>query len=175
MENMSLIKPTIDFENEYLDMIQDWKNNNEKPKPWTLNLDTKDFNAMIKTLEGFSNGVGLEENQVEHSTYWLVSNNNRVVGAVNIRHRLNDYLLRIDGHIGGGIRPSDRGKGYGAKMLSLALEVTKTMGIKRVLVTCNKSNIISEKTIIKNGGVFESEEIEENGNIVKRFWFDLNE
>lgn len=173
MGNMCLIKPTIDLENEYLDMIQDWKNNNEKPKPWTLNVEARDFSAMIQRLEGFSKGIGLKENQVEHSTYWLVTNQNRVVGAVNIRHRLNDYLMRIDGHIGGGIRPSDRGKGYGGLMLSLALEIIKTMDIKKVLVTCNKDNVVSEKTIIRNGGIFESEEIEDNGNIVKRFWISL--
>ncbi|WP_249168755.1 GNAT family N-acetyltransferase [Alkaliphilus sp. B6464] len=90
-----------------------------------------------------------------------------------MRHRLNDYLLRIDGHMGGAIRPSYRGKGYGGVMLSLALEVTKDMGMKRVLVTCNKDNIVSEKTIVKSGGIFESEEIEDNGNIIRRFWIDL--
>jgi len=96
-----------------------------------------------------------------------------VIGAVNIRHRLNDYLLKIDGYIGGAIRPSYRGKGYGSVMLALALEVTKNMGMKKVLITCNKDNIVSEKTIIKNGGIFESEEIEDNGNIVRRFWINI--
>ncbi len=105
IENVYLIKPTIAFKDEYLDMIQDYIDNNEKPRPWILKLDTSDFPSMLQKLEGFSKGIGLEEGQVEHSTYWLVDNN-KVIGAVNIRHRLNDYLLRIDGHIGGAIRPS---------------------------------------------------------------------
>ncbi|MBZ2174467.1 GNAT family N-acetyltransferase [Schnuerera sp. xch1] len=172
MEDVKLIKPTIELKDEYLDMIKDWKDNNERPNPSTLNLDTSDFPAMIKKLEGFSKGIGLKEGYVEHSTYWLIENNT-VIGAVNIRHRLNDYLFRIDGNIGGGIRPSFRGKGYGSTMLSLALDITKDMGMGRVLITCNDDNIISEKTIIKNGGVFESEEVETNGNVVKRFWVDL--
>jgi len=172
IKNIKLIKPTIDLKDEYLDMINDYKDNNEEPRPWTLNLDTNDFSKMIQKLEGFSKGIDLKENQVEHSTYWLVDNN-KVIGAVNIRHRLNDYLLRIDGHIGGSIRPSYRGKGYGSVMLSLALQIAKNMGMKKVLITCNKDNIVSEKTIIKNGGVFESEEVEDTGNIVKRFWIDL--
>jgi len=172
MEGVSLIKPTVDLKDEYLDMIQDYTSNNQKPRPWTLNLDANDFSAMIQKLDDFSNGIGLRENQVEHSTYWLV-HNNKVIGAVNIRHRLNDYLLKIDGHIGGAIRPSYRGKGYGSVMLALALEVAKNMGIKKVLITCNKDNIVSEKTIIINGGIFESEEIEDNGNIVRRFWINI--
>jgi len=174
MKDISLIKPTIDLKDEYLDMIHDYIDNNEKPRPWTLKLDPSDFSSMLQKIEDFSNGIGLQENQVEHSTYWLVDNN-KVVGAVNIRHRLNDYLFRIDGHIGGAIRPSDRGKGYGSIMLSLALQITKNMGIKKILVTCNKNNIVSEKTIIKNGGVFESEELEDNGNTVRRFWIDIEQ
>ncbi len=172
MRKTRLIRPSIDFKDKYLNMIQDYIDNNERPKPWTLNLDIDDFHDMLRKLEDFSRGVGLKENQVENSTYWLIDNN-KVIGAVNIRHRLNDYLLRIDGHIGGAIRPSYRGKGYGGVMLALALEVTKDMGMKRVLVTCNKDNIVSEKTIVKIGGIFESEEIEDNGNIVRRFWIDL--
>jgi len=150
IEGISLVKPTIELKDEYLDMIQDYIDNNEKPRPWTLKLDPSDFSSMLQKLEDFSNGIGLKENQVEHSTYWLVDNN-RVIGAVNIRHRLNDYFLRIDGHIGGAIRPSYRGKGYGSIMLSLALDITRTMGMKKVLVTCNKDNKVSEKAIIKKG------------------------
>ena len=96
-----------------------------------------------------------------------------MIGATNIRHRLNDYFLRIDGHIGGAIRPSYRGKGYGNKMLDLALQIARQMGMRRVLITCNKENKVSEKVIIRNGGIFESEEIEDNGNIVRRFWIDI--
>lgn len=172
MKNIKLIKPTAELKNEYLDMLKDWKDNNEKPTPWTLKLDTSDFSEMIEKLEGFSKGIGLKEGHVEHSTYWLVENN-VVIGAANIRHRLNHYLLKYDGHIGGGIRPSCRGKGYGSVMLSLALDITRKMGMKRALITCNKDNIVSEKTIVKNGGVFESEEVEDNGNIVRRFWINL--
>lgn len=83
-------------------------------------------------------------------------------------------MLKFDGHIGGGIRPSDRSKGYATIMLSLSLDITRDMRrMNRVLITCNKDNIASEKTIIKNGGVFETKEIEDNGNIVRRFWIGL--
>lgn len=172
MKDIKLIKPTVELKSEYMDMLKDWKEHNEKPKPWTLKLDTTDFPALIKKLEDFSRGIGLKEGHVENSTYWLVENN-IIIGAVNIRHRLNEYLLKYDGHIGGGIRPSMRGKGYGNVMLSLALDIVRDMGMKRVIITCNKGNTASEKVILKNGGVFESEEVEDNGNIVRRFWIDL--
>jgi predicted acetyltransferase len=54
---------------------------------------------MVAMLEGFSKGIGLKDDQVQHSTYWLVNHEKRVLGAVNIRHQLNDYLSRIGGHI----------------------------------------------------------------------------
>ncbi len=169
MNNIRLIKPTLDLKEEFLGMINDWKNHNEKPKPWPINIEPDNLPQMIKRLEGYSRGIGLNENHVENTTYWLIDNN-KVIGACNIRHRLNDYLLKYDGHIGGAIRPSERGKGYGTTMLTLAIQKAKELGIDKVLITCNKGNTASEKTIVRNGGVFESEEVEDNGNIVRRFW-----
>ncbi len=174
MDDLKLIKPDLAYKNEFLDMINDWKTHNEKPKPWTINIEPDNLSLMIERLDDFSKGIGLRENQVENTTYWLM-HKEKIIGAVNIRHRLDGYLFKYDGHIGGGIRPNERNKGYATKMLSLALEKAKDLGINKVLITCNKGNIASEKTIIKNGGIFESEEIEENGNIVRRFWIDLGE
>ena len=82
---------------------------------------------------------------------------NIMVGAVNIRHKLNEYLLQYGGHIGDGIRPGERGKGYATRMISLALEECKKLGIRKVLMVCDKENIGSAKSILKNGGVLENE------------------
>lgn len=172
MSEIKLIKPTMELKVEFFDMINDWKNYNERPQPRTINIKDDNLPQLITKLEGYSKGIGLEPNHVENTTYWLIDENS-VIGAVNIRHRLNDYLFKYDGHIGGGIRPSARCKGYASLMLALSLEKTKSMGMDRVLITCNKGNIASEKTIIKNGGVFDSEEIEASGNIVRRFWIKL--
>lgn len=92
------------------------------------------------------------------------------MGAVNIRHRLNEKLLNSGGHIGYGIRPSERRMGYASVLLALTLEITRDMGLNKVLLVCDKGNLASEKTILKNGGQFESEYVEENGNVVRRFW-----
>ncbi len=95
------------------------------------------------------------------------------MGAVNIRHYLNDYLLQYGGHIGDGIRPSERRKGYATKMVGLALEECKKLGINRVLMVCDKDNIGSAKSIVYNGGVLENEFADEDGTIEQRYWIDL--
>lgn len=92
-----------------------------------------------------------------------------MVGAVNIRHYLNDSLLLDGGHIGDGVRPSERRKGIASKMISLALLECKKLGIEKVLMVCNKNNIGSAKSIKNNGGILENE-IFVNGVIVQRYW-----
>ena len=95
-----------------------------------------------------------------------------MVGAVNIRHDLNDYLLKYGGHIGDGIRPSERRKGYATEMIRLALEECRELGLTRVLMTCDKNNIGSAKSIIRNGGILENEVLGE-GSIKQRYWIAL--
>ncbi len=103
----------------------------------------------------------------------MVNENKKLLGAISIRHYLNEQLLRLSGHIGYGIRPTERRKGYATAMLKLALEKCKDMGIKQVLITCDKNNIASAKTIISNNGILENELIEEDGNIIQRYWIEL--
>ena len=97
----------------------------------------------------------------------------RIVGTIAVRHYLNDSLLKSGGHIGYGIRPSERRKGYGTKMLALALEKCREFGIEKALVTCDKVNIASAKTAIRNGGSMENDFVDDDGNIVQRYWIEL--
>ena len=103
----------------------------------------------------------------------LDNDRNILLGAVNIRNYLIDYLLKYAGLIGDGIRPSERGKGYATEMIRLALLECKKLGIKSVLMVCDKSNIASAKTIIKNGGVLENEFMYDKGNIQQRYWINI--
>lgn len=91
---------------------------------------------------------------------------------VNIRHRLNVYLRKVDGHIGYGIRPSERRKRYATHLLSEALNITDQLGIRSVLVTCNDDNIGLTTVIVHNGGVEDESYMEPHGNIVRRFWIE---
>ena len=104
--------------------------------------------------------------------FCLEKDRNIFVGAVNIRHHLNEELLKTGGHIGAGIRPSERRKGYATAMIGLALEECRKLGIENVLITCDKDNIGSAKSIIKNGGVLENE-VEEDGHMEQRYWIQL--
>lgn len=107
------------------------------------------------------------------STFFcLDTDRNIFVGAVNIRHTLNEGLLKDGGHIGDGIRPSERGKGLGTRMIALAFEECGRLGLRDVLMCCDKDNIASARTIVKNGGVLENE-IEVDGVIVQRYWIHL--
>ncbi|MBW8350135.1 GNAT family N-acetyltransferase [Bacillus sp. IITD106] len=173
MSDVKLVEPSSKYKESYLDMIAEWKTANENLVPFVLKMETDDFESLLQKLKGFSQGMGIPDTFVPHTTYWLVNNQERVIGAINIRHRLNEKLLNIGGHIGYGIRPSERKKGYAKSMLSLALEKAKNMNIFEVLITCDKENIGSAKTITSNGGQLESEVVTEDGNIVQRYWIHL--
>ena len=96
---------------------------------------------------------------------------NKVVGMIQVRHYFNDYLEKYAGHIGYSVRPTERRKGYGKAMLKMALPFCKSIGLDKVLITCNDNNVCSEKTILANGGVYESTIYEPDEGInLKRFW-----
>ncbi|QIM62459.1 hypothetical protein A1D29_03625 [Pasteurellaceae bacterium Orientalotternb1] len=107
---------------------------------------------------------------VEDSTYlaWHLELN-RMVGIINIRHELADYLLKVGGHIGYSIHPDFWEQGYGAEQLALALQETDKLGLKEVLITCDKTNPASAKVITKNGGVLENE-VQDSEKIIQRYW-----
>mgnify|MGYP001183576954 FL=1 len=113
------------------------------------------------------------EGLVPADTYFLYdTRRSRILGTTQIRHYLNEGLTIRGGHIGYGLRPSERGKGFGKKMLALALKKAKELGLNKVLVTCDKDNIASAKTIIANGGVLENELVYE-GVPIQRYWIQL--
>jgi predicted acetyltransferase len=171
-EKVLLVKPNVSLEKEYLDFYQEWKASGEDMIPWVIEKDPTDFLGMVQFLLNNEKGINLPEGWVRDSTYWLVNESNRVLGAVNIRHSLTERLFNCGGHIGYGIRPSERRKGYATKILGFSLGKTKELGIEKVLVVCDADNIASERTILKNGGKEDVSFTEENGNVVKRFWIE---
>ena len=172
---LKLIKLTEEYKDELEEMIEEWKADQEKNhtdhSPWKIFMnDPHDFDNYLANLEQ----TKPSEHWVPDSVFFLLDEERgRLLGAVNIRHYLNDALLRSGGHIGDGIRPSERRKGYATEIVRLALEECKKLGINRVLMTCNKNNIGSAKSIIRNGGVLENEITDENGSIEQRYWIEL--
>lgn len=170
MNDVRLIKPQLELENEYLSFYQEWKESGENMVPWVISKDPSDFQGMLKELSNQEKGIGVKEGWVSDSTFWLVDKQHRVLGAANIRHQLTEYLYNAGGHIGYGIRPLERLKGYATKLLELSLIEAKKLGINDVLVVCDAGNVGSERTIIKNGGRPDTDYIEEDGNVIKRYW-----
>ena len=100
---------------------------------------------------------------------------NKIVGMVNIRHELtNDRLRNYVGHIGYGVRPTERRKGYVTQILKQALAFCKNeLKLEKVMLGCLKENEGSRKTIINAGGILEKEYIAEDGENVQTYWINL--
>ncbi len=102
-------------------------------------------------------------------TYLWLIDQGEYVGSVALRHGLNDYLFSDGGHIGYGVRPSARGRGFATEALGRTLSVAHDRGLERVLLVADAENTASRRTIERNGGRFENE-VEHEGNILQRFW-----
>ncbi|GAB3063165.1 GNAT family N-acetyltransferase [Virgibacillus ainsalahensis] len=170
---MFLTHPTIDLKKKYMDFYQEWKESGEEMIPFVIKKGPDNFPSMLHYLSDCEKGLEPPESWVPaSSTYWLVDNH-ELIGVVNIRHRLTEPLINTGGHIGYGIRPSKRKKGYATQILSLALEKARELDLEKVLLVCNSTNAASKKVIINNGGTSDWDYIDEQKNTLKRFWIKL--
>ena len=169
---ITLMEPAEELQEQYIAFYEEWKASGESFIPWVIGMDPYDYAGMLQSLRDNANGVNISEGWVPSSTYWLVTEDSRVVGAVNIRQRLNERLLHTGGHIGYGVLPSERRKGFASELLQQALQKAGELGIEQALVVCDAVNTASERTIRKNGGLEDSEYVEEDGNVIRRFWIE---
>lgn len=168
---LHLVKLEKKYKMHLNDMMEEWYASGEKIVPFAIAIfDFHDFDNYINCLD-----INVEENGfVPYSTFFCLDvERDLFVGAVNIRHYLNESLLLNGGHIGDGVRPTERRKGVATKMISLALEECKKIGIDKVLMVCDKKNIGSAKSIENNGGVLENE-ILVDGIVEQRFWISID-
>ena len=138
---------------------------------------SKTYGQFLRRWRNFHTGRHLPEHLVPGTKYFLLEEGSpKILGVIDIRHRLNDYLLNNPGgHIGYAVAPSERRKGRATEQLRLGLEICREMGINPVLITCNKENISSAKVIRKNGGVLEDERVSKEGLVFQRYWIELGE
>ena len=171
---LKLVKGSVEYKPQIIEMLEEWIAYNNSHE--TNHSPSAIFKNDYHDFEAYCNNLEIKEptdGKVPDSTFFcLDEDTNTIVGAVNIRHELNEYLLQYGGHIGDGIRPTCRRKGYGTKMIALALEECKKLGIKKVLMVCDKDNLGSSKTITNNGGVLENEFVED-GKVEQRYWITL--
>ena len=131
--------------------------------------------AWLDEVERFSRHETVPEGKVVSTQFILVREaDDRLLGMLQLRHDLNDYLRRIAGHIGYSVRPSERRRGYAKRMLAMALDEARKLGLERVMISCSVENEASRRTILSNGGVFESTVLDEtDGELLERYWIEL--
>ena len=173
MEKIILIKPDL----SYVDEITKYKEESLKESPLINgSAGLNRFSSIedwLEELKKRSSEATVPEGLVPSSTYLGVrEKDNYIVGMIDIRHYLNEYLTQVGGNIGYGVRKTEKNKGYAKQMLKLALEKCKELKIKKVLITCDEDNIASEKVILSANAKFE--DIRNiDGENKKRFWIDL--
>ena len=173
MEKIILVKPDL----SYADEIIKYKEESLAESPLINgSAGLNRFSSIedwLEELKKRSSEDTVPKGLVPSSTYLgLREKDNYIIGMIDIRHYLNEYLTQVGGHIGYGVRKSERNKGYAKQMLKLALEKCKELKIKRVLITCDEDNIASEKVILSANAKLEDIR-NVDGENKKRFWIEL--
>ena len=163
----------------FLDMVNDFDAAGELLRLGrSAALARENFAAYLRLLGERSRGINLPMGFVPEDVYWLVreaeGHDPMALGTTSLRHYLTPLLEDVGGHMGYSIRPSVRRRGYGTRILALALEKARERGFERVLVTCDTDNIGSARIIMTNGGVLASEGYSAVAQTrVSRYWIAL--
>lgn len=139
--------------------------------------DSMDGGGSLRTFNRTQDWLDrVETNKRDQTQYiYIRETDGKMVGIIQIRHCLNDYLEKYGGHIGYSVAPSERRKGYATQMLKLVLPECAKLGIGKVLITCVQGNEGSKRTILNNGGIFESTVFDsEDGCWLERYWIELS-
>lgn len=169
---MFLSEPTEQYKDTFLEGLQEEVQTEGDKTSHNIQSFAADFEGFLQRLSDMERGTNTPY-LVPASAFWLIDDG-EYIGSLSLRHELNDHLLHVGGHIGYDIRPSKRRKGYGKEILRLGLEKARERGLRRVLVTCDETNIGSKKIIEANGGVFENAVTQEGSPVGKlRYWIDI--
>ena len=173
MEELILVEPTkqlepllLAYKNEYIAHGETHINGSCSFMRYT------DYDEWLNKVQSLTK-IELTDGSVPATTYFLLrQSDNKIVGSIQLRHQLNDYLRASGGHIGYSICPTERRKGYATWQLRQVLKIAQQMNIPKVMITCDKSNAASAKTAVKCGGVLTWEGYCEK-EIIQVYWIDL--
>ncbi|MCI7767248.1 MAG: GNAT family N-acetyltransferase [Oscillospiraceae bacterium] len=176
MDKLILLRPS----EKYAEQVMDYKSEMQE------NGGSFDGCAGLEEVGSFSEWIDFEyrlkkkykDSYVPSEVFLAVrEGDDKLVGMIDYRHPLSDFLFRYGGNIGYSVLPSERRKGCAKEMLKLLLPICKQFGEKRVLLTCDKENLASKRTIEANGGILENEvpddvNLSESG-IILRYWINF--
>lgn len=138
---------------------------------WELGIK---FETHLEILDDRFHGRNLSPGKVPDSMLYAFLDG-KIVGRSSIRHELNDYLMKLGGHIGYAVATPYRNRGIATEILKQSLIYCRdVLNLERVLVTCDEDNVGSIKTIEKNGGVFENKILVKDNSVhTNRYWINL--
>ncbi|HWB58525.1 MAG TPA: GNAT family N-acetyltransferase [Chthoniobacteraceae bacterium] len=174
--DLPLIEPRLEMCEAYREFLQECIDAGEEGAIFTVpDKIGEDVDGAIRRLQDHARGINLPEGWVPCSAWWMLSGEGRLLGEIHVRHRLTPGLKAFGGQIGYIVRPSERRKGYATRMLALALDKARSLGLRRVLVTCDPGNDASSRVIAKNGGKLEPGvmSVKPPHQRVLRYWIEL--
>ncbi|BBH71064.1 acetyltransferase [Actinoplanes sp. OR16] len=170
-----LITPTIRLHDAWLRSRAEWGPVHQPGSGLRPNDDVESaagFATWVNRLRTEEDTAIPAAEGLVHCTYRWIVEDDELLGAISLRHTLNDFLFRAGGHIGYGIRPSARRRGLASWALGEMLGEAGKLGIDRVMISCDVTNEASARTIEKHGGVLEDIRDSEIGR-VRRYWVTL--
>ncbi|HEY7089211.1 MAG TPA: GNAT family N-acetyltransferase [Tepidisphaeraceae bacterium] len=171
---LTLALLTRELREPLLDMIADFRAAGEDRYDWIDEQFGRDFDGLLLLLDKQRRGIDLPAEHVPQTTFFLMNDQQRILGGCRLRHGLHPRLREWGGNIGYDIRPCERRKGYGTVQLSLALEKARSVGLMRAMLTCDATNLPSIKVITSNGGQFDDEYyLRRIDARVRRYWIEL--
>lgn len=181
MERFYLEEPSLERKDEiieYLDEFVKYNSNINGTGSLDKIYDGYTFEeAFERCLNMKNEWYAKSINRVPGKTFLLIKkDDNKIVGTINIRWNLSEKMLKFGGHIGYGIRPTERRKGYNKIQLYLVLLEAQKLNLDKVMLDCSVDNLGSDKTIKALGGILERCELDESDNTMTNvYWINVDE